>query len=208
MGVSSSVDRESTDSSAMHSSPKSSISLSSTGSESISRSRSPSNESIVCSTSRDSSQSTLISRRFVSYENENAIICIQRNNNRNRSQSWSFRLVPKHTQTTESSPDKSFVVFGMCNKEFLDSSAGHNHKWYGYGYSVTYCQGYKLASYVASFKVGAVVTIKYNTKKRQISIWCDGMRKKRFFNVEHHPLHEFALTIKSYHYEYAIQMMQ
>eukprot|EP01083_Nonionella_stella_P300738 1028331_1 len=206
MGVFSSVDRESTDSSAMHSSPKSSISLSSTGSESISRSRSPSNESIVCSTSRDSSQSTLISRRFVSYENENAIICIQRNNNRNRSQSWSFRLVPKHTQTTESSLDKPFVVFGMCNKEFLDSSAGHNHKWYGYGYSVTYCQGFKLTSYVTSFKVGSIITIKYNKEKRQITIWCDGKKKKRFINVQHHPIHEYAFTIKSYSDEYAIQM--
>eukprot|EP01083_Nonionella_stella_P044906 120803_1 len=202
MGVSSSVDRKSIRTTTTHSTAKSSISLISPFSSSTSGTKSRSQSIVNCS-STDSLQScTLSSRRSLSYDNENAIISIQPNNNRDRNQSWRLRLVPKYRES--SLTDSQYIVFGMCNKALLDS--GYKHKWYGYGYSVTYCQGFKLTSYVTSFKVGSIITIKYNKEKRQITIWCDGKKKKRFINVQHHPIHEYAFTIKSYSDEYAIQM--
>eukprot|EP01083_Nonionella_stella_P105736 304334_1 len=140
MGVSSSVDRKSIRTTTAHSTAKSSISLISPFSSSTSGTKSRSQSIVNCS-STDSLQScTLSSRRSLSSDNENAIISIQPNNNRDRNQSWRLRLVPKYRES--SLTDSQYILFGMCNKSLIYS--GFFHNWFVFVFCLNFCKGFKL----------------------------------------------------------------
>merc|ERR1712154_139213 len=129
----------------------------------------------------------------------------QPNNNKNKNESWNIKLIPKSKCYDNEKQTESHIVFGVCDSSLLDS--GYKHKFYGYGYSVTYCHGFKFYSFVTSFKIGSEITIKYNKHKRQISFWCDGIMKQRTINIALHPLSQYAVTMTSYNDNYAIEIL-
>eukprot|EP00483_Globobulimina_turgida_P000761 UN00761 len=147
-----------------------------------------------------SAQSKTSRRRSVSYEN--AILYIQANNNNNQSQSWNIRLRPNKCKTPL---QDAHVLFGICDSSVAHLS--HKHKFYGYGTAITYCHGFKFHSYCASFKLASEIIIKYNKNRRQISFWQNGVNKKEII-LQHHPLNEYAITIKSFNNQHAIHILE
>ena len=182
---------------------------------------------LTCTSTTSQQSTTSISGRFVSYdEDQNAIIYIQPNNNNQQSQSWTIKLSPKyqqpyiynnnnnnnkqqqqqqHDESKDGNEDEQYVIFGICDATLLDS--GYKHKYYGYGYSVTYCHGIKFYSYSTSFCIDSQIVINYDCKKRQISFWCDGKQKERIINIQNNAFNETAIIIKSYNDNYQIQLL-
>eukprot|EP00483_Globobulimina_turgida_P007104 UN07118 len=187
------------------SSPLPPINPASRSNSSLSLSQTITCDSLSNSAQSKTSRSRSIARQFVSYPNENATLYIQANNNKNKNQSWTIKLARPNKCKTQTQTQDAHVLFGICDSSVAHLS--HKHKFYGYGTSITYCHGFKFYSYCASFKISSPIIIKYNKHNRQISFWQNGINKKQII-VQHHPLNEYAITIKSYKNEYTIQILE
>ena len=179
-----------------------------------SRSSSSNSLSRMTTSSQMSQQSTTsMSSRFISYEDINEILYIHPKNNRHQDAEWKLKLVPKYLnhsiydqESQQQSEQKGYIVFGICESALLDQ--GYKHRYYGYGYSITYCHGYSFHSYSTPFPINTPITIKYNHRNRQISFWCNKIKKERIINIQSHPVNAHVITMKSYNDNYGIQFIQ
>merc|ERR1711971_1372906 len=123
---------------------------------------------------------TSISDKFVSYENTVIHIpsCLDPSNSSKDPSSWNINITKKYNDSLmECNDDKTdenisndeyiCIVFGICNSSLLEK--GYKHRYYGYGYSVTYCDNIKFQSFATRFKKTDQIILKYDQFKGEIS---------------------------------------
>jgi len=167
--------------------------------------------SLTAASSASTTSTTSMSGRFVSYDDRSNIIYIESDTTADRttgshSEAWNIRILPKFAidDNAVEEPRTAPIVFGLCESSLL--AAGYKHKYYSFGYSVTYCHGFRLCSYATSFNVDSEITIRYQRDQRLLSFWSDGVQEPRTITIPPLPLLEYALTVKSYDDQFAIQI--
>ena len=198
-------------------------------SSSISRSHSHQSLSQLSNNTNISTMSTIstvsMSDKFVSFEN--TLINIPANKyintttpnlsniNTDYTSEWQLNIVNKYTFNDEimnmmnndqNENDDIYlcVVFGICDKSLLN--VGYKHRYYGYGYSVTYCKGYKFQSFATRFKKSDDIKIRYNKSNGQISFYCNNIQNKQIIRID--ATSNNVITIKSYDDAYDVQVVQ
>lgn len=92
------------------------------------------------------------------------------------------------------------IIFGICDAALLEQ--GYKHKYYGFGFSVTYCGSFKFQSFVARFKTTDEIIIKFDKRSGRISFWCNGVRNDRVIRVDSRANN--VVTVKSYDESYDV----
>jgi len=144
---------------------------------------------------------------------------------------WSLKIIPKHNEmsvspSTITAPSGSVsrkrrssmssvrsarsatsstaanvpIIFGICDSALLEQ--GYKHKYYGFGYSVTYCGSFKFQSFVARFKTTDEIIIKYDKSSGRVSFWCNGVRNDRIIRVDSRA--DNVITVKPYDQNYDV----
>ena len=174
-------------------------------SSSISRSNSNRSLSQLSNTSNISSNSTVsMSDKFVSYNNIIIDIPSSSKIEPHAHLQWKLSIIDKYNaeimesilSSDENDGNDQYlcIVFGVCDKSLL--SLGSKHKYYGFGYSVTYCYGYKFQSFATKFKKTDNITIKYDKIHGTITFYANHIPKKQIIRID--PKCDNVITIKPY----------
>jgi len=91
------------------------------------------------------------------------------------------------------------LMSGLNTNQLLNSSN------YGYGYCVTYSDNHKYQSYHTTLKSLDDILISFNTKSNKLTLWQNGKRFNRVFQLQQAKIYGFG--IKLYGNDYCIKIM-
>eukprot|EP01084_Bolivina_argentea_P278555 475920_1 len=147
-----------------------------------------------------------LSEKFISYDNTMIHIPPSSvSNSKGGNMRWKLRTFPKYNDNLMECYDDSTdlcVVFGICDAALLEK--GYKHKYYGFGYSVTYCHNIKFQSFATTFTPTSDICIEYEPYKGELTFWSDGVMKQRRIRIS--PQIENIITVKCYNDSYDIRI--